>query len=153
MNEMGMMLTTCVDRHNMGMWLDSNTTGWADEEHGGRGGESIYGEEAVSDHQYGEQSHDRGGWPNAMKEKERWSERDWSGTSHRKYREPGYDRDVPREKEMAHHDHEWCIVMTEILVEIETKSVSEIIHNKTLPNLPTLTRLYMIKVMCTYSIA
>ncbi|XP_059666556.1 uncharacterized protein LOC132312272 [Cornus florida] len=105
MNGMGMMPTTGVEGHNMGMWSDPNMAAWTGEEHGGRAGESSYGEEAVSDHQYGEVSHDRGGWPNAMKEKDRGSERDWSGSSERRYRddrEPVYDRDVPREKDLGH---------------------------------------------------
>ncbi|XP_057982250.1 uncharacterized protein LOC131167461 [Malania oleifera] len=109
MNGMGMMPTTGVDSHNMGMWSDPNMPSWVGEEHGGRAGESSYGEEAVSDHQYGEVSHDRGGWPNSGKEKDRGSERDWSGSSDRRYRddrEPGYDRDPPREKDPS-HDHDW----------------------------------------------
>ncbi|KAL3503622.1 hypothetical protein ACH5RR_038071 [Cinchona calisaya] len=110
MNTMGMMPHTGVDGPNMGMWPDPNMGGWTGEEHGGRAGESSYGEEAVSDHQYGEVSHERGGaWSNAMKEKDRGSERDWSGSSDRRYRddrEPGYDRDIPREKE-AGHDNDW----------------------------------------------
>ncbi|XP_008227165.1 PREDICTED: uncharacterized PE-PGRS family protein PE_PGRS54 [Prunus mume] len=111
MNGMGMMPTSGVDGPNMGMWSDPNMGGWAGEEHGGgRAGESSYGEEAASDHQYGEVSHDRGGgWPNATKEKDRGSERDWSGSSDRRYRDDrdqGYDRDAPREKDVA-HDHDW----------------------------------------------
>ncbi|KAA8523549.1 hypothetical protein F0562_009972 [Nyssa sinensis] len=106
MNGMGMMPTAGVEGHNMGMWSDPNMGGWAGDEHGGgRAGESSYGEEAVSDHQYGEVSHDRGGWPNAMKEKDRGSERDWSGSSDRRFRddrEVGYDRDISREKDMGH---------------------------------------------------
>jgi len=110
MNGMGMMPTSGVDGPNMGMWSDPSMGGWGGEEHGGgRAGESSYGEEAASDHQYGEVSHDRVGWPNAMKEKDRGSERDWSGSSDRRYRDdrdPGYDRDIPREKETG-IDHDW----------------------------------------------
>lgn len=109
MNGMGMMPNAGVDGPNMGMWSDPNMGGWAGDEHGGRAGESSYGEEAVSDHQYGEASHDRGGWQNPMKDKDRGSERDFSGSSDRRYRderEPVYDRDVPREKE-AGHDQDW----------------------------------------------
>ncbi|GMP52163.1 hypothetical protein CsSME_00018092 [Camellia sinensis var. sinensis] len=105
MNGMGMMPTTGVEGHNMGMWSDPNMAGWAGEEHVGRAGESSYGEEAMSDHQYGEVTHDRGGWQNSMKEKDRGSERDWSGSSDRRYRDdrdPGYDRDMPREKDIGH---------------------------------------------------
>ncbi|KAL6202832.1 hypothetical protein ACLB2K_026537 [Fragaria x ananassa] len=108
---MGMMPTAGVDGPNMGMWPDpSMGGGWPGEEHGGgRAGESSYGEEAGSDHQYGEASHDRGGWQSTMKEKDRGSERDWSGSSDRRYREDrdqGFDRDMPREKDVG-HDHEW----------------------------------------------
>ncbi|XVE54755.1 hypothetical protein DITRI_Ditri03aG0107200 [Diplodiscus trichospermus] len=108
-NGMGMMPTSGVDGPNMGMWSDPSMGGWGGDEHcGGRAGESSYGEEVASDHQYGEVSHDRG-WQNPMKEKDRASEREWSGSSERRYRddrEPGYDRDMPREKDMG-HGHEW----------------------------------------------
>ncbi|XP_021740705.1 cleavage and polyadenylation specificity factor subunit CG7185-like [Chenopodium quinoa] len=107
MNGMGMMPNAGVDGPNMGMWSDPNMGAWAGDEHAGRAAESSYGEEAVSDHQYGEASHDRTGWQNPVKEKV--PDRDFSGSSDRKYREdrePGYDRDIPREKEAA-HDHEW----------------------------------------------
>ncbi|KAI3828358.1 hypothetical protein L1987_02458 [Smallanthus sonchifolius] len=107
MNGMGMMPTGGVDGSNMGMWSDPNMPGWAGDEHGGRVGESSYGEEAASDQQYGEGSHDRGTWLNPAKEKDR----DWSGTSDRRVRddrdrEPGYERDLPREKDAVHED-EW----------------------------------------------
>lgn len=108
MNGMGMMPTSGVDGPNMGMWSDPSMGAWGGEEHGGgRAGESSYGEEAASDHQYGEVSHDRGGWPNSMKEKDRGSERDWSGSSDRRYRDDrdqAYDRDMPREKDTGHDD-------------------------------------------------
>ncbi|KAF7815969.1 cleavage and polyadenylation specificity factor subunit CG7185-like [Senna tora] len=109
MNGMGMMPTSGVDGPNMGMWSDPSMGGWGDQQGGGRAGESSYGEEAASDHQYGEASHDRGGWPNAMREKDRGSERDWSGSSERRYRDDrdqGYERDAPREKD-AGQEHEW----------------------------------------------
>ncbi|XP_022768809.1 uncharacterized protein LOC111312629 [Durio zibethinus] len=110
MNGMGMMPTSGLDGPNMGMWSDPSMGGWGGDEHGGgRAGESSYGEEAASDHQYGEVSHDRGGRQNPMKEKDRASEREWSGSSERRYRddrEPGYDRDIPREKDMG-HGQEW----------------------------------------------
>ncbi|XP_022728252.1 uncharacterized protein LOC111283871 [Durio zibethinus] len=110
MNGMGMLPTSGVDGPNMGMWSDPSMGGWGGDEHGGgRAGESSYGEEVASDHQYGEVSHDRGGWQNPMKEKDRASEREWSGSSERRFRddrEPGYDRDMPREKDMG-HGHDW----------------------------------------------
>lgn len=109
MNGMGMMPNAGVDGPNMGMWSDPNMGGWAGDEHGGRAGESSYGEEAVSDQQYGEASHDRSGWQNPAKDKERVPERDFSGSSDRRYRddrEAGYEREMPREKDAA-HDHDW----------------------------------------------
>ncbi|KAK8511737.1 hypothetical protein V6N13_029332 [Hibiscus sabdariffa] len=109
MNGMGMMPSSGVDGPNMGMWSNPSMGGWGGDEHGGgRAGESSYGEEVASDHQYGEVSHDRGGWQNPAKEKDRASERELSGSSERRYRddrEPGYDRDIPKEKELGHgHD-------------------------------------------------
>ncbi|KAK4420844.1 Cleavage and polyadenylation specificity factor subunit [Sesamum alatum] len=108
LNGMGMMATPGVEGPNMGMWSDPNMGGWAGEEHGGRAGESSYGEEAASDHQFGEGSQERGPRPNAMKEKDRGSERDWSSSSERRFRddrEAAYDRDLPREKDMG-RDHD-----------------------------------------------
>ncbi|KAK6149408.1 hypothetical protein DH2020_016933 [Rehmannia glutinosa] len=104
MNGMGMMPNPGVEGPNMGMWSDPNMSGWGGDEHGGRAGESSYGEEAASDHQYGEGSQERGPWPNAIKEKDRGSERDWSGSSERRYKDDrgaGYERDVPREKDVG----------------------------------------------------
>ncbi|KAK4439702.1 hypothetical protein Salat_0305100 [Sesamum alatum] len=109
LNGMGMMPTSGVEGPNMGMWSDPNMGGWAGDEHGGRAGESSYGEEAASEHQYGEGSQERGPWPNALKEKDRGSERDWSGSSERRYRDDrgaAYERDVPREKDVG-RDHDW----------------------------------------------
>ncbi|XP_042003125.1 cleavage and polyadenylation specificity factor subunit 6-like [Salvia splendens] len=106
---MGMGPTPGVEGPNMGMWSDPNMGGWAGDEHGGRAGESSYGEEATSDHQYGEGSQERGPWPNTMKDKDRGSERDWSGSSERRYRDDrgaGYERDASREKDVR-QDHDW----------------------------------------------
>ncbi|KAD4178829.1 hypothetical protein R6Q59_022381 [Mikania micrantha] len=107
MNGMGMMPTSGADGSNMGMWSDPNMSGWTGDEHGGRVGESSYGEEAVSDQQHGQGSQDRGNWSNPPKEKDR----DWSGTSDRRPRDDrdrdtGYERDLPREKDAVHED-EW----------------------------------------------
>ncbi|PIA41654.1 hypothetical protein AQUCO_02200231v1 [Aquilegia coerulea] len=106
-NGMGMMPTAGMDGHGMGMWSDPGASGWGGEDPGGRVAESSYGEDAVSDHVYGDAIHDRGR-PNAMKEKDRASERDFSGPPNRKYREdrdPGSDKDVPREKD--EQDYGW----------------------------------------------
>lgn len=106
-NGMGMMPTTGMEGHGMGMWSDPGTSGWVGEDPGGRVAESSYGEDATSEHQYGDGSHERGR-PNAMKEKDRPSEREWSGASNRKYRDDRdleSERDMPREKDV--HDYEW----------------------------------------------
>lgn len=106
MNGMGMMPNASVDGgHNMGMW-DPNSGGWGGGEDlgGGRAAESSYGEDAASDHQYGEVNHDRGARPNPVKDKERASEREWSGSSDRRTREDkdtGYERDILREKDIG----------------------------------------------------
>ncbi|XP_010539328.1 PREDICTED: cleavage and polyadenylation specificity factor subunit 6-like [Tarenaya hassleriana] len=111
MSGVGMMPGAGVDGgSNMGMW-DPNMGGWGGEEtDGGRAAESSYGEEAASDHQYGEVNHDRGGRHNPVKEKERPPEREWSGSSDRRHRDDnkgaGYERDMPREKDSS-HDHDW----------------------------------------------
>ncbi|XP_076953920.1 uncharacterized protein LOC143628143 [Bidens hawaiensis] len=75
---MGMMPGGRVDGPNMGMWSDSNMPEWTGDEHGGRG-ESSYGEEAGSDQQCGEKDRDR---------------------------DPGYERDLPRDKDVV-HENEW----------------------------------------------
>ncbi|XP_016480239.1 uncharacterized protein LOC107801425 [Nicotiana tabacum] len=109
MNGMGMMPGAGMEGPNMGMWSDPNAGAWAGDEHGGRVGESSYAEEAGSDHQYGEVTHDRGAWPNNLKDKDRGSERDWSGSTDRKHRdgrEPSYDRDMAREKDRG-NDHDY----------------------------------------------
>ncbi|MQM07068.1 hypothetical protein Taro_039902 [Colocasia esculenta] len=67
----------------VGMWSDPNAAGWGGEE------QSSYGDDAVSDQQYGEVSHG----------KDRVSDRDWSGASDRRHRDD-------REKDMG-TGHEW----------------------------------------------
>ncbi|GER32847.1 RNA-binding protein [Striga asiatica] len=109
MNGMGMMPNPGIEGPNIGMWPDPSMGGWVGDEHGGRAGESSYGEEAASDHQYRDGSQERGPWPNAAKEKDRGSERDWSGSSERRYKDDGgagYERDAPREKDVG-RDNEW----------------------------------------------
>ncbi|KAE8699919.1 mitochondrial-processing peptidase subunit alpha-like [Hibiscus syriacus] len=99
MNSMRMMPASGVDGPNM-RWSDPGMGGWG----GGRAGESSYREEAAFDHQHGEASHERVGWQNPTKEKDRVSEKELSGSSERRHhddREPGYDRDMPREKDMG----------------------------------------------------
>uniref|UniRef100_A0A7N0REY4 RRM domain-containing protein n=1 Tax=Kalanchoe fedtschenkoi TaxID=63787 RepID=A0A7N0REY4_KALFE len=104
MNGMGMVPTSGMDGPNMGMWQDPNMAGWGGEDHPGRGRESSYGEEVASDPQYGDAGYERAGWQGNTKEKDRGSERDWSGSPDRRYREekePGFDRDVPNEKDIG----------------------------------------------------
>ncbi|KAJ1441242.1 RNA-binding domain superfamily [Sesbania bispinosa] len=68
-NGMGMMPTSGIDGPNMGMWSDPNMGGWGGEEPGGgKAGESSYGEEAASDHQYGEIEDQKGTGPVLLKE-------------------------------------------------------------------------------------
>ncbi|KAI4366195.1 hypothetical protein MLD38_022104 [Melastoma candidum] len=109
MNAMGMMPTSGIEGPNMGMWSDPNMGGWGGEDHGGgRAGESSYGEEAASEHHYGEANHDRGNWPPG-KEKDRNFEKDWSGSSERRYRddkESAHEREMPRDVDVA-RDSEW----------------------------------------------
>ncbi|KAK4779433.1 hypothetical protein SAY86_006961 [Trapa natans] len=106
MGGMGMLPGPGIDGPNIGMWPGNSMGGWGVDDHGGgRAGESSYGEEAASDHKYGEVTHVRGGWPNSSKENGRDAERDQSGSSDRRYpddREMANERDSPREKEMDH---------------------------------------------------
>ncbi|KAE8645895.1 hypothetical protein Csa_011870, partial [Cucumis sativus] len=97
MNGMGMMPTSGVDGPNMGMWSDPSMGGWA-----------VKSKEEGEQH-YGEGSHERGPWANSAKEKDRGSERDWSQSSDRRYRDDrdvGYDRERSKEKDPG-PDHDW----------------------------------------------
>ncbi|XP_068667430.1 uncharacterized protein [Aristolochia californica] len=86
-NGMGMMGSSGMDAHS-GMWTDQSMAGWGGDEHGQRTRESSYGgDDVASDHGYGEASQERGGRSNASREKERGSDRDWSGTSERRRRD------------------------------------------------------------------
>lgn len=94
-NGMGMMGTGGMDGPHAGMWTDTSM-GWGGEEHGRRTRESSYGgEDNASEYGYGEASHDKGVRSSAAsREKERGSERDWSGSSDRRHRdEREHDRD------------------------------------------------------------
>ncbi|KAF8410866.1 hypothetical protein HHK36_003403 [Tetracentron sinense] len=78
----GMPVTTgTVEGHNIRMWTDPSAAGWVS------GQEPIYGDNAASDLQYGEGSHERGAW---------------SGASHR---EPEFNWEVP--KQYVGDDHNW----------------------------------------------
>ncbi|KAL3368552.1 hypothetical protein AABB24_009419 [Solanum stoloniferum] len=95
-NGMGMMSAAGMDGPHPGMWTDTSGGGWGGEEHGRRTRESSYGgEDNASEYGYGEVSHDKGARSSAVsREKERGSERDWSGNSDRRHRdEREHDRD------------------------------------------------------------
>ncbi|XP_058751900.1 glycine-rich RNA-binding protein 5, mitochondrial-like [Vicia villosa] len=101
MHGMGMIPSSGMYVPNMGMWPGPDIGRWGgDEDDGGKVAESGYGEEAASDHQYDEVDRDRGELPNAMREKERGSERDLPGTSERTFKDDRVheiDRCVPSE--------------------------------------------------------
>lgn len=104
-NGMGMMGSSGMDGPHPGMWTDSSMGGWVGEEHGRRTRESSYGgDDGASDYGYGEASHEKGARSTAAsREKDRGSERDWSGNTdrrHREEREQDWDR-----SERDHRDH------------------------------------------------
>ncbi|KAF2307094.1 hypothetical protein GH714_024801 [Hevea brasiliensis] len=105
-NGMGMMGPTGMDGPNAGMWSDTSMGGWG-EEPGRRTRESSYGgDDGASEYGYGEVNHEKGARSSAVsREKERVSERDWSGTSdrrHRDEREHDWDR-----SEREHREHRY----------------------------------------------
>lgn len=105
-NGMGMMGASGMDGPNAGMWSDTSMGGWG-EEHGRRTRESSYGgDDGASEYGYGEVNHEKGVRSSgASREKERVSERDWSGNSdrrHRDEREQDWDR-----SEREHRDHRY----------------------------------------------
>ncbi|KAJ4835952.1 hypothetical protein Tsubulata_026180 [Turnera subulata] len=105
-NGMGMMGPTGMEGPNAGMWSDPSMGGWG-EEHGRRTRESSYGgDDGASDHGYGEVNHEKGVRSSgASREKERVSERDWSGNSDRRHRdEREQDWDRP---ERDHREHRY----------------------------------------------
>ncbi|XP_044493227.1 cleavage and polyadenylation specificity factor subunit 6-like [Mangifera indica] len=106
-NGMGMMGSSGMDIPHPGMWTDLNMGGWGGEEHGRRTRESSYGgDDGASEYGYGEANHEKGVRSSAVsREKERVSERDWSGSSDRRHheeREPDWDR-----SERDHRDHRY----------------------------------------------
>ena len=95
-NGMGMMASSGMEGPNPGKWPDTSMGGWG-EEPGRRTRESSYdGDEGASEYGYGEGNHEKGARSSgASREKERVSERDWSGNSdrrHRDEREQDWDR-------------------------------------------------------------
>ncbi|XP_047334630.1 cleavage and polyadenylation specificity factor subunit 6 [Impatiens glandulifera] len=92
---MGMVPSAGVDP-NMGMWADPNMSGWAGDDYGGgraAGGDSSYGEEAAES------------WQNPAKEKAAAPppEKDWSGSTERRYRDER-EADFEREKDTGHEN-------------------------------------------------
>ncbi|GFZ00030.1 RNA-binding (RRM/RBD/RNP motifs) family protein [Actinidia rufa] len=96
-NGMGMMGPTGMDGHHAGMWSDTSMGGGGGEEHGRRTRESSYGgEDGASEYGYGEANYEKGARSNAGSwEKERGSERDWSGNSEKRNRD---EREMERDR-------------------------------------------------------
>ncbi|KAK6930915.1 RNA recognition motif domain [Dillenia turbinata] len=109
-NAMAMMGTGPIDGPHAGMWSDQSMGGWGGEETGRRTRESSYGgDDNASEYGYGEANHDKGTRSNAApREKDRGSERDWSGNSERRYRderEQDYREYKYREEKDGYRDH------------------------------------------------
>ncbi|KAE8664603.1 RNA-binding family protein isoform 5 [Hibiscus syriacus] len=95
-NGMGMMGVSGMDGPRSGMWTDSNMGGWGGDEHDRRTRESSYGgEDGASEHGYGDANHEKGRSSGATREKERVSEREWSGNSERRHHDEK-EREVDR---------------------------------------------------------
>ncbi|KAL9246539.1 hypothetical protein vseg_020060 [Gypsophila vaccaria] len=88
-NGMGMMGNAGMEGHPGGMWGDPAMGGWTGEEQDQRTRESSYGgEDGASDYGYGEGNPEKTTRTTAPpREKERPSERDYSGASDRRYRD------------------------------------------------------------------
>ncbi|OMO81527.1 hypothetical protein COLO4_23537 [Corchorus olitorius] len=100
-NGMAMMGSTGMDGPHGGMWTDPNMGVWGGDEHGHRTRESSYGgEDGASEYGYGDANQEKGRSSGASREKERVSEREWSGNSDRRH------RDEEREKERV-SEREW----------------------------------------------
>lgn len=116
-NGMGMMGSAGMEGHHPGMWNDPNMGGWGGEEHGRRTRESSYGaDDGASEYGYGEANNEKVVRSSAAsREKERGSERDWSGNSERRprdEREQDWDRSEReprehryREEKDSYRDH------------------------------------------------
>lgn len=107
-NGMGMMGSSGMDGHHAGMWNDPSMGGWGGEEHGRRTRESSYGgDDGASEYGYGEANHEKGGRSNApSRERERGSERDWSGNSERRQRDER-EQDWDRSERGEHREHRY----------------------------------------------
>ncbi|ONI30252.1 hypothetical protein PRUPE_1G240200 [Prunus persica] len=107
-NGMGMMGSSGMDGHHAGMWNDPSMGGWGGDEHGRRTRESSYGgDDGASEYGYGEANHEKGGRSNApSRERERGSERDWSGNSERRHRDER-EQDWDRSERGEHREHRY----------------------------------------------
>ncbi|XP_052205889.1 uncharacterized protein LOC127810439 [Diospyros lotus] len=101
-NGMGTMGPTGMDGHHAGMWTDTSMGGWGGEEYGHRTRESSYGgEDGASEYGHGEGSHEKEVRSNvASREKERGSERDWSGNPEKRHRD---EREMERDRYERDH--------------------------------------------------
>ncbi|XP_038693194.1 cleavage and polyadenylation specificity factor subunit 6-like [Tripterygium wilfordii] len=88
-NGIRMMGSSSMDGHHAGMWADSGMGAWGGEEQGRRTRESSYGgDDGASEYGHGEVNHEKGGRPTAAsREKDRGSDRDWSGNTDRRQRD------------------------------------------------------------------
>ncbi|GAV59792.1 RRM_1 domain-containing protein [Cephalotus follicularis] len=104
-NGMGMMGSSGMDGPHAGMWTDTSMGGWGGEEHGRRTRESSYGgDDGASEYGYGEANNEKGARSSgASQEKERVSERDWSGTTERRHREERVQDWDRSEREQREH--------------------------------------------------
>ncbi|XVF43841.1 hypothetical protein PTKIN_Ptkin02bG0072500 [Pterospermum kingtungense] len=105
-NGMGMMGSSGMDGPHAGMWADTSMGGWGGDEHGRRTRESSYGgEDGASEYGYGDANHEKGRSTGASREKERVSEREWSGNSNRRHHDEK-ERDWDR-SERDHREHRY----------------------------------------------
>ncbi|KAK6242197.1 hypothetical protein SCA6_007586 [Theobroma cacao] len=105
-NGMGMMGGSGMDGPHVGMWTDTSMGGWGGDEHGRRTRESSYGgEDGASEYGYGDANHEKGRSSGASRDKERVSDREWSGNSDRRHRDEK-ERDWDR-SEREHREHRY----------------------------------------------
>ncbi|KAM5568020.1 cleavage and polyadenylation specificity factor subunit 6 [Rosa sericea] len=89
-NGMGMMGSSGMEGHHAPMWNDPSMGGWGGEEQGRRTRESSYGgDDGASEYgNYVEANHEKSSKSSAAsRERERGSEREWTGTSERRHRD------------------------------------------------------------------
>ncbi|KAK8561103.1 hypothetical protein V6N12_048178 [Hibiscus sabdariffa] len=105
-NGMGMMGVSGMDGPHSGMWTDSNMGGWGGDDHDRRTRESSYGgEDGASEYGYGDANHEKGRSSGATREKERVSEREWSGNSERRHHDEK-ERELDR-SDKEHREHRY----------------------------------------------